>query len=510
MDMVTAAGLFPHSSEYTLLAEFPFGSFDCFKHSSCRDKATTSAKDWFGHVGARSFAYSVTTEMKRYFGEVGVLPSLLFTMNQLGYVVKGGKIEEHGKASSITIEGCKSNGRFGCEMKRFRYAAAWVDSQEVLNDFTQLMPPTPWITMTKAGPHWLWKDDWFSSSILANSKVILQDESGMRPRLFLKNPFWNIKLFGDFLNFTASQAASFKADTNELKMLYQKQGGFSPLPFKFGYVEWGTKYGSMLLAVKHDEPEFNENYISRPKFFVVLSTQRSGSSWLSSLIGSHPDVYFDRKQESMIDWSPGRESSLKDRGIEFTAENYVKSLDEIWHNLMTDSPKSSLVVGFKLMWNQIRFPDEAAAWFRSKNVEILHIERITTILQLASSLQGRNDGYHKHSHSQELHGSSVEVPLNKALSFTENMAESNLNMHCWGQSVSRHYMHFTYEDLVENTKIVLTEIFSKMGLFDKDLVHGNNGMELFLKLHEQPCSERISNLKEVTHALKSSTAMCMC
>lgn len=99
MDLLTAAGCFPHAPQYVLLADFPTGSAACFSEPVCAKLANESALSFFQHWANLRFSRQSTNAMRRAFARLGVLPGLVLS-------VRG-----HGRAWRMGIRGAQLGPR---------------------------------------------------------------------------------------------------------------------------------------------------------------------------------------------------------------------------------------------------------------------------------------------------------------------------------------------------------------------------------------------------------------
>lgn len=217
-------------------------------------------------------------------------------------------------------------------------------------------------------------------------------------------------------------------------------------------------------------------------------------------------VHFDRKEESLIKWT--KHWRKKEPEGDWSKAAFQKRLDEIWNDLTS---VDSHVVGFKLMEDQIPYPQIFTDFLRSKGSGFVHLERRYSILQHISSLQITGEGK-AHIHDQELKpkaSNPVSLLPTKAKSFVDQTKKRHSLMKQWADTWATDGLHIFYEDLVQNTKGVLTEVFTMMGIDpNATLVRNHNGIEDFFMLHNGSCIDRMENPGDVLDALKDTPSAC--
>lgn len=127
--------------------------------------------------------------------------------------------------------------------------------------------------------------------------------------------------------------------------------------------------------------------------FCLLTTQRSGSTWLNELLGSHPEVklfsgeiFLDRPSTNNIGWIDDPDfmtfydyrNKLK-LGRPWTTFNYLDEID--------DYPGDHKAIGFHLMYNQLADYPEILFRLIVDGYKIVHLERqnyLDTLISMAN------------------------------------------------------------------------------------------------------------------------------
>ncbi|WJW75306.1 sulfotransferase domain-containing protein [Thiohalobacter sp. IOR34] len=128
--------------------------------------------------------------------------------------------------------------------------------------------------------------------------------------------------------------------------------------------------------------------------FVTVSTQRSGSTWLTDLLNSHPDIasyteLFLRKGEGTPDWGKYKDQVYWQtyrrglRGIErlIRPVGVFRYLDEVFA-----AHPEKRAIGLKLMYSQIVQWPETLWYIRRRRLRIIHLIRRNVLDIVLSSM----------------------------------------------------------------------------------------------------------------------------
>lgn len=132
--------------------------------------------------------------------------------------------------------------------------------------------------------------------------------------------------------------------------------------------------------------------------FCLLTTQRSGSTWLNELIGSHPnirlfsgEIFVDKPPETNLGWidDPFFETFYTYRRKEQIKRPWItlKYIDEI-----DAYPEKYQAIGFHLMYDQLADYPEILFKLITNGYKIIHLERLNyldTLISIAN-LRQRN------------------------------------------------------------------------------------------------------------------------
>jgi len=267
-DALTPLVLFPGAVHYLLLGLEFVGRMPEFKTVDTESAARYIAnlQDALGDFFKKS--YFITKNMNEALSDEkvdGVLPLLCFFLKRSGFSISSIKrleIADNGEAVERPYPGEKQRRRrpFGI---RIAFFAA---GTEVLREMTYIscdlenkafregkpldlyLQGLPFETTFVKSASYLMHYREFSrirDLILARSRFILQDDTGIPYRLFPPET-WDVRLYGTF----APPVDDFKGvDQPDLRTAFEEPGRAKPLPFPLGY-HWGTKKVALLFIVK--------------------------------------------------------------------------------------------------------------------------------------------------------------------------------------------------------------------------------------------------------------------
>ena len=249
------------------------------------------------------------------------------------------------------------------------------------------------------------------------------------------------------------------------------------------------------------------------KKFVLLTTQRSGSTWFCNLLDQMEELSCGGKSvggihtsELLIHYSFLNRSAL----TAVSWLTYQKNFDDAFAEVCQFNPAEA--IGFKLMYDQVppHFFDDGnmAGYFRRNNVSVLHLVREAKILKLASQYNNRQQ--------KKIFGSMHTANATIAEKFritAQKMPWDNhtvdvmLELEKFSQDIQKkiHFMplvpdfYFTYESLLHE-KERLSQIHQVSYFLTGNARTKNVQIEktesMLEKLHESICSDRIENYNE--------------
>jgi len=132
------------------------------------------------------------------------------------------------------------NGRQVDDELHHGCAAAWLCPKQKGGTATPSAPPRLMMSMFKAAPHWILRNEWMASWVLRHSAATLHDESGLRPMYYnasagLVGSDWQTVTRGFFADFENREVKWYPGEKAELKAVFRGP----ELPFQFGYAQHG-------------------------------------------------------------------------------------------------------------------------------------------------------------------------------------------------------------------------------------------------------------------------------
>ena len=238
-----------------------------------------------------------------------------------------------------------------------------------------------------------------------------------------------------------------------------------------------------------------------PNKFCIFSTQRSGSTWLCSLLDSHPNVrvlpgelFLSREQEEkwidpdFIPFFDFRKSTDKSRPrVTF---QYLDNL--------SDYPKKVGSIGFKLMYNHLfRYPEILFKLVFDK-YKIIHIYR-DNYLDVILSRTYSNELKLDHVTQKVPIPPKVKLDTSKLIDQLR-WREININLACLFLTfISNSVINVKYQDLCNDRDETLDRITKFIGVPDCSSFHSK-----LQKINTGSYIEKIENFAEVKQALKGT------
>lgn len=263
-------------------------------------------------------------------------------------------------------------------------------------------------------------------------------------------------------------------------------------------------------------PTHHERKPCEKKKYILLSTQRSGSTWTCSQISLQDGISCGgnvnkgpaekglgiKNTELMMKYN----NQLKSHNVSWDV--YEESLDKAFE-ISCAYASSDSVVGFKLMYNQIpdvfvsSEPGPFGRYLQTHNVSVVHLVREAKILQLASLYSKRtqnNDAVKKLWHTKDKN--LVEIFRNESkMPWTEGTIAKVQNFEREGMrwdtfvrsltSVPYHYL--SYEDMVIDKEAQLANVIAFLFLPAKTNLPSVRSSTTLLQMHETGCAARVAN-----------------
>lgn len=194
--------------------------------------------------------------------------------------------------------------------------------------------------------------------------------------------------------------------------------------------------------------------VSSARSFIVLTTQRTGSSWLMDRLNNSPEVeghmelfYLEPRREppraGCNDYPRFVESrSTHARGMRPAAT--FRYLDELYSR--------RIAVGFKLMYSQLREYPEILPWLAWKRLPVVHLLRANHLDVVISERLANAVGT-SHATVEERNAQAVRLRLDPAdtVSRVRRLERKQRIMRRLLRLLPNPYMEITYETLLEGS-----------------------------------------------------------
>ncbi|KAI7733228.1 hypothetical protein M8C21_006192 [Ambrosia artemisiifolia] len=235
------------------------------------------------------------------------------------------------------------------------------------------------------------------------------------------------------------------------------------------------------------------------RYFVISSTQRSGSGWFETLLNSHINVS-----------SNGEIFSVKPRRSNITT--IVDTLDKIYNlDWFTSASKNecTAAVGLKWMLNQglMQNHEEIAEYFKAKGVSVIFLFRRNLLRRRISILANMYDqsakplnGKHKshvHSADEAKILASYKPSINTTLLIPELKQADDMVKQALEYFNSTRHIVLYYEDIIKN-HTVLNDVQDFLRIPRMEL----NSLQV--KIHKGPLHKQVENWGDIQKVLNGT------
>ena len=256
---------------------------------------------------------------------------------------------------------------------------------------------------------------------------------------------------------------------------------------------------------------------TRCKQYILLTSQRSGSTWTCQVLdaqlgvtcgraprGEEHPVATEKLSELMINFSP---ALLALRGLthrEVSWESWVASLEEAFSSLREEGCAGSdrTTAGFKLMYNQVphHLVPQFLGFLETHEVTVLHLVREASVLRLASNEQ--SSGLMHSSDANDV-ASHETAPWQWDNSTAENIRALERLDDAWANVLRLNpkirYHYVAYEQLISPQRdVYFTELAHITGAPRPSFADVPGEL---IPLHEPTCEERVAQYSELEHQI---------
>ncbi|XP_024970956.1 uncharacterized protein LOC112509959 [Cynara cardunculus var. scolymus] len=235
------------------------------------------------------------------------------------------------------------------------------------------------------------------------------------------------------------------------------------------------------------------------RYFVISSTQRSGSGWFETLLNSHTNVS-----------SNGEIFSVKPRRSNMST--IVDTLDKIYDlDWLTSASKNecTAAVGLKWMLNQgfLQNHEAITEYFKTKGVSVIFLFRRNLLRRRISILANAYDqsakplnGKHKshvHSPDEAKILASYRPSINTTLLIPELKQADNMVKQALDYFNSTRHIILYYEDIIKN-RSVLNDVQDFLRIPRMKLKSRQ------VKIHKGPLHEQVENWSDIQKVLNGT------
>lgn len=241
--------------------------------------------------------------------------------------------------------------------------------------------------------------------------------------------------------------------------------------------------------------------------FILLSTQRSGSTWVIDMLNSHPQIksYSElllENAEGKPKWGGEKDNFFFNNFLKLNGNPKSKDTIHTLLNNYLDSIYSvgnqNLSIGFKLMYGQAGEYPVLSDYIISRKLNIIHLIRRNIIdIIISKELAHKRDIYH--SKKEVNNDISIKINTKELISRIEWEENQVLKAKKRFSSLKVPYLEIYYEDLLNEQRN-----FHKVLNFLKLKEPYPELNSPLKRLNKQSYSESISNYNEVKEILKNT------
>lgn len=244
---------------------------------------------------------------------------------------------------------------------------------------------------------------------------------------------------------------------------------------------------------------------TKPKF-CVITTPRSGSTWLATLLDSHPQI---KSFEEPFIWRADRPNWTDTQFptyYEYKANSKSKSIFDLFKYLdilNTYQAETDFdIIGFKVMYNQIQENPEIMLKLLLDNYRIIHLIRqnyLDVIISRAAKKQ------HKIAHSSTVQYKTKQVTLDTSY-LIEDLKRCDRNNKIFRSLLKimpLKVLEITYESMQQDYNLVLSSVADFLNVSSDSITFKSD----LKRINKGEYADKIANYDRVLETLSGSSYM---
>jgi LPS sulfotransferase NodH len=225
-----------------------------------------------------------------------------------------------------------------------------------------------------------------------------------------------------------------------------------------------------------------------PKEFVIISTARSGSNHLVSLLNNHPSVRCYGEVFGKLNYAPLRSIDWRNK------------MPNVWIATLKTTAISKQYLGYKLMYEHC--PRHMAYVLRAPHIKIIWLTRQNTIKRYVSFIKALQNKVWRSSRTKKAAIGNKKITINTQHMLTKMRAANATLVALQAQLVQLpgKSLQVTYEDLSQNAPIATWQsIIQFLQLPDIPLPSSD-----LRKQNSDDLTKSVSNITEVQQAIRGT------
>lgn len=242
-----------------------------------------------------------------------------------------------------------------------------------------------------------------------------------------------------------------------------------------------------------------------PSRFVILATQRTGSTWLTGMLDSHPAIasyeeLFLPADEDRRSWGPA-DQEFFDNYYRRHAKHKLPLARSFWAlkylNALYAPRPATDAVGMKLMYSQLKERPWLLAYMVLRRIRVIHLVRtnVLDVILSGETAKARNQ-YHALA-SDKVAPSAVTLPAERLVADIESLQQSVDSIRLLLRLLPLSSVEVSYEELTRD-EAAFSPLFALLGVEPRSLA------SRFAKLNRAPKTELIANYADVERVLKGT------